>query len=53
MLKELFFKIFSKEKMLAGAIGAVLVALCAAVGADGGAVKKIVCEPPQQVEQSK
>jgi hypothetical protein len=53
MLKELFFKIFSKEKMIAGVIGAALVALSAAVGADGGAIKKMVCEPPQQVEQSK
>lgn len=52
ILKNLFFKLFSKEKLVAGAIGAAIVALSAALGADDGAVKKMICEP-KQIEQSK
>lgn len=51
LVKSLFFKFFSKEKILAGAIGAALVAGAAGLGADSDAVKKLFCE--QKQEQSK
>lgn len=52
ILKNLFFKMFNKEKLIAGVVGAAIMALSAAIGADGGAVKELICKP--QIEtQSK